>query len=103
MADIAKTWFMESSSNPGVAKYETIQYADGSTSCNCKGWTMKRSGQERQCKHTRAVDQGVADNICVSHSGEIQRAAAVRPQQYTQTQTKARPVFEKIKTRKIVL
>lgn len=24
-------------------------------SCNCKGWTTKRDGQPRSCKHTRAV------------------------------------------------
>lgn len=35
--------------------YEAQLYEDGTTSCNCPGWVMKRSGQERGCKHTKLI------------------------------------------------
>ena len=35
--------------------YETRLYADGTTSCNCPGWTFKRGDKPRSCKHTKAV------------------------------------------------
>lgn len=56
---------MPSSSNPSKT-YETILYVDGSTSCNCRGWTFKKEGQERTCTHTRMVDQGIADRYALS-------------------------------------
>jgi len=64
--DVAKTWNFESDSTPGKV-YETIQYCDGSTSCNCKGWTQRKPGPDglRTCNHTRRVDSGVADQSCV--------------------------------------
>lgn len=61
---IAKTWTFQSNSNPNKT-YETIQYADGDTSCNCRGWTFMRNGV-RTCTHTRKVDQGTADREAVS-------------------------------------
>ena len=64
MADIAKTWFFQSNSNPNKM-YETTQYTDGSTSCQCHGWTMKKPGKERSCTHTRQVEAGLADRNCV--------------------------------------
>lgn len=61
---IAKVWTFPSDSNPDV-EYETLQYTDRSSSCNCKGWT-RRMAQDgtRSCKHTRFVDLGVADRHC---------------------------------------
>jgi hypothetical protein len=39
-----------------------LQYVDGSTSCNCKGWTRRTAVDgTRTCKHTRLVDLGKAD------------------------------------------
>ena len=62
---IAKVWTFESSS--GSATYETLQYTDGTTSCNCRGWAIKKKGTDyRTCKHTRMVDQGIADDYCIS-------------------------------------
>ena len=63
---IAKVWTFCSDSNRDK-EYETLQYADGSTSCNCPGWTRRvaRDGS-RSCKHTRLVDQGRADQQCVA-------------------------------------
>ena len=30
---------------------------DGSRSCNCPGWSFKRSGRERTCKHLEAESE----------------------------------------------
>ncbi len=61
---IVKAWLFASSSNP-EKKHETLLYHDGSTSCNCFGWT-KRSA--RSCRHTRLVemDPRQADREAVS-------------------------------------
>ena len=62
---IAKSWMFESSSSS--KEYETLQYEDGSTSCNCPGWTRRVAPDgSRSCKHTRAVDMGRADAQCVA-------------------------------------
>jgi hypothetical protein len=57
---IRQVWTFRSDSNPDV-EYQTLQYGDGSTSCNCKGWTRRVAGDgSRSCKHTRWVDLGTA-------------------------------------------
>ena len=62
---IAKVWTFQSSS--GSKTYETLQYADGSTSCCCPGWTRRVANDgSRSCKHCRFVDQGIADTECES-------------------------------------
>jgi len=64
---ISKVWTFSSDSNPSV-QYETLQYADGTTSCNCKGWTRRVAADgSRSCKHTRLVDMGTADAICTAN------------------------------------
>jgi hypothetical protein len=65
LGEIARSWMFESSSGSGV--YETLQYTTGALSCACPGWTRRvdRNGQ-RSCKHTRMVEQGVADMHAVS-------------------------------------
>jgi len=35
--------------------YTVKENEDGNLSCDCRGWTMKKPGQERGCKHTREV------------------------------------------------
>lgn len=36
--------------------YETLQYTDGSTSCSCKGWTLRTTADGgRDCRHTRLI------------------------------------------------
>lgn len=63
---IIKVWTFPSDSSPDV-QYETLQYADGSTSCNCKGWTRRVAADgSRSCKHTRLVDMGAADDRCTA-------------------------------------
>jgi len=61
---IIKSWTFRSNSNPDKT-YETLQYSDGDTSCNCRGWTFMRNGV-RTCTHTRKVDQGLADGESIS-------------------------------------
>lgn len=59
--DVARVWEFASSSNPNN-KYETLQYTDSSTSCNCPGWTRRVDANgNRSCKHTRMVDMGSAE------------------------------------------
>ncbi len=36
--------------------YTVKQDETGALSCDCRGWTMKKPGQERSCKHTREVE-----------------------------------------------
>jgi hypothetical protein len=43
--------------------YTAYQYDDGSTSCNCKGWTMKRPGQDRDCRHTVTLREGTVIKV----------------------------------------
>ena len=63
---IARVWTFPSDSNPDI-EYQTLQYADGSTSCNCKGWTRRVAADgSRSCKHTRSVDLGTADHSCTA-------------------------------------
>ena len=63
---IQKVWTFSSDSTPDK-EYQTLQYQDGSTSCNCPGWT-RRVAQDgsRSCKHTRQVDLGTADRNCTA-------------------------------------
>lgn len=69
---ITRVWSFASDSNPNI-EYQTLQYLDGTTSCNCKGWTRRVAAADgsRTCKHTRAVDMGTADQTCkATHSYE---------------------------------
>lgn len=59
---VAKVWTFKSSS--GKNTYETLLYVDGSTSCNCPGWTRRVSADgTRTCKHIRYIDQGIDENV----------------------------------------
>jgi len=62
-AAIARCWTFVSSK--GNKRYQTLLYADGSTSCDCPGW-CKRTALDgsRSCKHTRSVLMGAADREC---------------------------------------
>ena len=68
---ISQVWTFTSDSNAEII-YETLRYTDGSTSCNCPGWTRRIAADgSRSCKHTRAVDMRRADSICsATHSYE---------------------------------
>ena len=63
---ISRVWSFASDSNPDL-EYQTLQYRDGTTSCNCKGWTRRVAADgSRSCKHTRYVDMGKADVHCTA-------------------------------------
>ena len=64
--NISKVWTFQSDSNPS-RQYETLEYADGTRSCNCPGWTRRVAADgSRSCKHTRYVDMGIADHHCTA-------------------------------------
>src|SRR5437868_15164324 len=75
---ITRVWTFSSDSNPDI-EYETLQYLDGTTSCNCKGWTRRvASDGSRSCKHTRHVDMGTADRCCrATHNYEQSTAKEI--------------------------
>ena len=80
---LRKVWTFASDSNPD-REYQTLQYADLSTSCNCPGWTRRiGSDGQRSCKHTRYVDLGSADRHCTASKDYTTH---LNPQ--TQTSTK---------------
>lgn len=104
----AKSWRFKSNSDP-TKSYETIQYTDGTTSCQCRGWCMKKEGKDRECTHTRMVEAGIADSHCVPNSiidrtqGANVRTPNVRDQVRTQKgKATAKPALTKITGRKIV-
>lgn len=47
----------QSESSPGTS-YTTTVYVDGRVLCDCRGWTVKKNGKPRQCKHTKEVIAG---------------------------------------------
>ena len=67
--------------------YTVKEDEDGNLSCDCPAWRFKKPGQERNCKHTKAVAGGnvpipsgivgghtvVAKPAGVSHEIHIQR------------------------------
>ena len=78
-AAISKCWTFVSSR--GDRRYQTLLYADGSTSCDCPGWCRRVAGDgSRSCRHTRSVLMGSADRECESihdyHDATPARAGA---------------------------
>ena len=59
-----KAWAFPSSS--GSKTYQAILYTDGTTSCDCMGWTRRVAPDgSRSCKHTKFIKMGIADSECV--------------------------------------
>ncbi len=81
---VTRVWTFVSDSNSNV-EYQTLQYADGSTSCDCLGWCRRVAADgSRSCKHVRAVDMGTADRTCkATHSYENHQ-----PRNHQQASTK---------------
>jgi hypothetical protein len=78
-APVAKTWLFASSS--GGKQYQTLQYSDGSTSCDCMGWTRRTASDgSRSCKHVRMVALGNADSQAVKFTvlGAVTLTAPVK-------------------------
>ena len=58
-------------SSSSSTRYEALLYEDGSTSCNCPGWTRRCTHGPggiaiRSCKHTRSIDMGRAADDAIS-------------------------------------
>lgn len=90
---ISQVWQFASDSNPDK-EYETLRYTDGSTSCNCPGWTRRIAADgTRSCKHTRAIDMGRADQQCsATHHYETQtQNPKLKTNHHAQTKTLERP------------
>lgn len=97
--DVVKSWIFKSSSSD--KEYETRQYSDGSTSCNCKGWCILRPGQtQRICRHTSMVEHGIADSRAVSVNNR--RPTQHAPETPARIQAQAKPVMTKVRNRKVV-
>jgi len=94
---IANVWIFQSSSGSGT--YETLKYDDDSTSCNCPGWTRRVAPDgSRSCKHTRLVDMGRADAVCVSTKAynEPTVSAPKKPVVVEKKTTKSEAIARKI-------
>jgi len=90
---ITRVWSFASDSNPTI-EYETLQYSDGATSCNCMGWTRRVAADgTRSCKHTRYVDMGTANDHCTAtHNYEQPKQQQQVPQHHAKHQQ--RQVFQ---------
>jgi hypothetical protein len=85
---IRKVWTFQSDSS-STKTYETLQYVNGTTSCNCPGWTRRIQNGIRTCKHTRYVDQGVAEQYCLSSHDYSSRIGQTPFDNIATTQTRA--------------
>ena len=111
MRTVVHSWRVASSSGKG--QYETLRYADGSTSCNCMGWTRHVDANgNRQCRHTRAVHSGQAEVECMPGTSldmangiNTSTRVPIRQMGNTSTQTafaKKSKTLEKVPARKIM-
>lgn len=57
----------ESESHPG-RWYRAVILADGKTMCDCRGWTIRRHGRPRECRHTRKL---IGDRLTVVRDGHL--------------------------------
>ena len=89
---ILQAWTFGSDSNPAV-QYETLRYTDGSTSCNCPGWTRRITPNgSRSCKHTRAIDMGTADQqATATHCYQPETSNSKPLNHHAQTSTTEKP------------
>ena len=63
MKTVAKVWEFPSKSNP-THHHQTLQYTDGTTSCDCMAWTRRcpdGTDASRTCPHVRMIAMGTAD------------------------------------------
>jgi len=76
---MTKEFKFPSKSSPGK-EYTTLLYDDGTTSCNCRGWTNKKSNKERECVHTRKVEAGnpVNKNAAAQAAGGFDAPMIIR-------------------------
>ena len=73
-----------SKSNPDRKPYVVKVYSDGTLSCDCKGWIMKKAGKPRECTHTKKVMKmlnldTVKHEASVMETKEIIKLPVMRP------------------------
>ena len=73
-----------SKSNPDRKPYVVKVYSDGTLSCDCKGWIMKKVGKPRECAHTKKVMKmlnldTVKHEVPVMETKEIIKLPVMRP------------------------
>lgn len=78
MKRIAVLYVFASESSPDKV-YQTLQYTDGTTSCDCRGWINRCVGGVRSCRHVRLVESGCAENNCKSRVVYSKRAQPLPP------------------------
>jgi hypothetical protein len=50
-----RVWTFPSHSSPGK-NYETILWANGDLTCNCRGWIYPKNGNPRTCTHVQRAE-----------------------------------------------
>jgi len=55
MKSTVQEFAFPSKSNPSRKPYVVKVYNDGTMSCDCRGWTIKKEGKPRECTHTKKV------------------------------------------------
>ena len=99
-AAIAKCWTFASSR--GDRSYQTLLYADGSTSCDCPGWCRRVAPDgSRSCKNTRSVLMGTANRECESAHDYGHGVAAHVAASTTTPATRPNSLFGQIGRRRI--
>lgn len=75
---LLRTYFFRSDSDPDKL-YQTLEYDNGETSCDCKGWTRRNPPGGRTCKHTRLVNAKLAgkDAVRIAHHARTGPGAIV--------------------------
>jgi hypothetical protein len=93
---IARAYGFPSESKPGK-NYETLEYTDGTHSCNCPGWKFKQKTTpdgQRTCRHTRLIDAGTAAQHATSvadYNANQAKAEAQASRRANPTQLGTRP------------
>lgn len=71
-----RVWENRSRSNPDKS-YETIQWANGEITCNCRGWIFPKNGNPRTCVHVRGVEGALMSS---SYGRSREESRRVEPQ-----------------------
>ncbi len=74
-------------SSNGLTNYTAVKWRDPGTreqrvSCNCPGWAIKKPGQPRGCKHTRAIMGGQPSSLAavlITHVRSAEHAESLIP------------------------
>lgn len=92
---IAVCYFFASSSGSG--QYQTLQYTDAATSCECPGWVRRVAPDgSRSCKHTRTVEsgQGAREAVKVVEYSGKPIARELQPTRISRPESK--PKFDRV-------